>query len=192
MLNNRGFKRILACMAIGAVFALFATTDAKADPLVFSNVTAFQNGGLSSTDLFSNPGTMLMGNQLTFSVDIAGTLPPSSTNTLSITFTEEGQSPVVQTFPIPLFGSTNPPFTLLFSVHSYSANYSGIFANLTVDILGSSPDFVIPGGPNAGQGVDSYTYSFRVAEPVPEPTTFVLLGLGMCGLIARVRSRRQD
>jgi hypothetical protein len=59
---------------------------------------------------------------------------------------------------------------------------------LTVELLGSSPDFVIPSGPLAGQPVDSYTYSFLVQTAVPEPSTWMLvLSGGIAALFPRAR-----
>ena len=63
---------------------------------------------------------------------------------------------------------------------------------LTIDLLRSAPDFVIPGGPQQGQSVDSYTYSFQTVAPVPEPSTLVLLASGAVGLATRLRRRRNN
>jgi hypothetical protein len=52
--------------------------------------------------------------------------------------------------------------------------------------------FPIPGGPGAGLGVNSFSYTFNVAEPVPESATLSLLGAGITGLLARHRKRRQE
>lgn len=164
-------------------------TTAKADPLVFSNVVAFQNNDTTQIDLFSNPGTTLFGPDLTFSVDITGLLQIGAGDTLTITYTELGSQPIVQSFQIPLFGSLQPPFTLVFSVLSPGANFQGVPATLTIDLLNSSPDFIIPGGPNQGQTVNSYTYSFNVAQPVPEPVTLMTLGGGLAALAVRLRRR---
>jgi hypothetical protein len=162
---------------------------ALADQLVFSNVSAFQNNDTTKVDLFANPGTTLLGANLTFSIDIAGTLGMGAVDILQITYTEFGSSPIVQTFPIPLFGTVQPPFTLIVSFISPGANPQGVAATLTIDLLNSSPDFVIPGGPNLGQGVNSHTYSFNVAEPVPEPATMLALAAGLAALGVRVRRR---
>jgi hypothetical protein len=172
------------------ILAFVATPNTKADPLFFSNVTALQNSGSTSVDLFSHPGTTLLGPQVSFLVDITGTLPPGVTNTLMITYTEAGSAPITQIFQIPLFGNVPPPFTLLFTVNSPGATSQGVLATLTVDILGSSPDFIIPGGPNAGQRVDSYTYSFIVARPVPEPATVLIFAAGLLGVATRLRKKR--
>jgi len=160
-----------------------------ADPLFFSNVTAFQNGDTTQVDLFSNPGTTLLGSNLTFSIDITGTLGMGAVDTLIITYNEMGSLPIVQSFQIPLFGTVQPPFTVIFSILSPGSTSQGLPATLTIDLLNSAPDFILPGGPNQGQTVNSYTYSFNVAQPVPEPATLVALCGGLAALGVRVRRR---
>lgn len=168
-----------------------AAQTAKADPLVFSNVTAFQNNNTVQVNLVSNPSVTLQGTNLTFSVDVTGTLSPGVVDTLRITYTEAGSVPIVQNFDIPLFGTVQPPFTLIFSVVSPGANPQGVAATLTLDLLHSSPDFIIPFGPNQGQAVDSFTYSFTVQQQVPEPATLFAFTSGLAGLsvFRRRRSR---
>jgi len=180
-----------ALLFLGVLFLLGLTeSTAKADPLFFSNVTAFQNNDTVQVNLLSNPGTTLFGSTLTFSVDITGVLPMGGTDILRVTYTELGSAPVVQEFQIPLFGTVNPPFTLIFSVFSPGLNPQGVPATLTIDLLNSAPDFVIPSGPNQGQSVDSQTYTFNV-QPVPEPATLTVLFSGLVALGIRVRRRTE-
>jgi len=181
-----GLQQILFTLAVLILIGLTGRT-AVADPLVFSNVTAFQNNNATQVDLFSNPGATLYGSTLNFSVDISGAI--GSIDTLQITYNEVGSLPIVQTFQIPLFGTVQPPFTLFFSVTSPGANYPGVAGSLTIDLLNSSPDFVIPSGVKQGQQVNSQTYSFNVAQPVPEPASlFALIG-GLAAVGARCRRR---
>jgi PEP-CTERM motif-containing protein len=163
----------------------------QADPLSFGNVVALQNNSSTRVDLFSHPGTILFGPRITFLVDITGTLPPAGTDTLLVTYSEVGRPPVIQSFQIPFFGTIPPPVMLVFSITPLGASFQGTPATLTLDLLNSSPDFTIPGGPNAGQRVNSFSYTFNVAEPVPEPATLSLLGAGITGLLAGHRKRRQ-
>ena len=180
--------KFLFLMAVLTLIGLSERT-ALADPLVFSNVTAFQNNDTTQVDLFSNPGITLLGTNLTFSVDINGTLASGAIDTLRITYQELGGSPVVQEFQIPLFGTVNPPFTLIFSFVSPGSNPLGVPATLTVDLLNSAPDFLVPGGLLQGQTVDSFTYSFNV-QPVPEPATMLALASGFVALGLRTRRRK--
>jgi PEP-CTERM motif-containing protein len=188
--NRTNVSRSL--LFLGVLLVLGLTGPAvKADPLFFSNVTAFQNNDTVQVNLYSNPGVTLYGSTLTFSVDITGVLPPGGGDTLRITYTELGSSPVVQDFQIPLFGTIQPPFSLVFSVFSPGSNPQGVPATLTIDLLNSVPDFVIPGGPNQGQPVNSQTYTFNVAEPVPEPATLSVFFGGLVALGVRVRRRTE-
>jgi hypothetical protein len=167
-----------------------AAPGAQANPLFFSNAVALQNGA-TQVDLFSSQGTTLLGPQISFLVDITGSLPPGSTNSLLITYLEAGRSPVTQIYQIPAFGSIQPPFTQLYTIMSPGASYQGVLASLTIDIFGSSPDFLIPGGPNVGHTVNSYTYTFNVAQPVPEPVSLVLFGTGVLGVWRKAFQRRR-
>ena len=182
--TSKKLQNAVFVLAVLTVIGLAERT-AFADPLVFSNVTAFQNNDTVQVNLFSNPGTTLLtASVLTFSVDISGTLAPGAVDILRITYTELGSSPIVQEFQIPLFGLVNPPFTLIFSVVSPGSNPFAVPATLTLDLLNSNPDFVIPGG----QSVNSFTYSFNV-QPVPEPATLLALAGGLAALGFRVRRR---
>jgi hypothetical protein len=171
-------------------FCLSIGSKAQADPLVFSNVVALQDGGQTRVDLFSNEGVILLGPQIVFSVDIGGSLPASGMDVLQLTFTEVGGTSQVQLFRIPLFDTVPPPYTQIFAFTAQGATVAGREVSLRVDILGTAPDFVIPSGPQTGQTVDSYTYKFKVSEPIPEPASIILLGLGLAGL-AKKRLRRK-
>jgi hypothetical protein len=174
-----------------AIFILVNAGSVRADPLLFGNVSALQNDGFTRVDLFSNPGTILTGPRLSFLVDISGDLPPAGMDTLQVTFSQAGLPPIVQTFQIPFFGTVPPPVTLVFTLTALGSSRAGTPATLTLDLLGSLSDFAIPGGPNAGHQVNSFSYNFNVSDPVPEPATLSLLGIGVAGLIARNRKRRQ-
>ena len=178
-------QKAVFLLAVLTIIGLGERT-ANADPLVFSNVRAFQNNDTVQVDLLSNPGTTLIGSSLTFSVDVSGILAPGGNDILRITYTEAGSAPIVQDFSIPLLGVVNPPFTLIFSVVSPNTNPFAVPATLTLDLLSSNPDFVMP----AGQSVNSFTYSFNV-QPVPEPATLLALAGSLAALGFRFRRRAE-
>ena len=157
------------------IFCLAAVPIAKAEPITFGNVVALQNGGLTTINLSSNPGVTLFGPQISFLVDITGTLTPGSSTVLHISYTEGLGPAIEQTFPIPLFAGVEPPYTQLFTIIFPGATYAGTPVTLTISI---------PGG-------NSQTFTFLVAEPVPEPASIILLSLGGLGLWSRMRRSRE-
>lgn len=178
-------------LVIATVLLLLPLVHAQADPLTFSNTVALQQNGLIQIDLFTGQGVVLTGPQIDFLVDLSGMLPPSGSDSLRITFSEAGQTSQELTFQIPLFNGLPLPYTQTFSFTILNQSAIPTNATLRIDILSSSADFVIPGGPQSGQIVDSYTYSFQVAQPVPEPATLVLSAVGLAGMWARARRRKQ-
>jgi len=170
-------------LIIVAVFLIgILSASVKAEPLTFSNVGALQNGGFNTVNLLSSPN--VVGPDVTFRVDISGNLHPGATDTLLVTYNDATGTTVTQTFDIPLIAS--PPFTLLFTVESPNASFTGTAATLTLNLLNSNLDFVIP---TTGQSVDSFTYNFTVSQPVPEPASMALLlsGLSAFGVYRRMR-----
>ena len=175
---------LLLAIVLGA-----AATVGHADPLTFSNVSALQNSGNTSINLAANPGVTLTGSQLTFTIDVNGTLPPGGTDTLLVTFQDSQGGFVVQQFGIPIFGSVNPPFTLFVTINVPTLSFNAIPATLTVDLLNSNPDFIVPTTQNPA---NTATFSFNVVQPVPEPATLTLLGGGISAFVFRYRKSRKN
>jgi len=166
---------ILLALLIGVGFA--GASSVSADPIQFSNVVAIQNGGATKVDLLSHPGVNLIGPQLSFLVDISGTLSPGNNTLLKVTYIEAGSSPIVQSFQIPAFGTIPPPFTQLFTVTSAGASFQGVPALLTVEILEGSIS------------TTSRTYAINVVQPIPEPNALLLFGTGLGAVVTGVRRK---
>jgi hypothetical protein len=172
-----------------------AASELRADPLNFQNVTFPLNTLGDRLDLFSNPGAILTAvvdgpeAKLGFVAEVPHTGGESFTDTIRFTYHELRAGTAVEAFQ---FTTGTDPIVLGFIPSFLAMNRTGkpVPATLTVDLLNSSPDFVIPSGPDQGRLVDSYTYSFFTVAPVPEPTSLVLLGSGLFGALAVGRRRR--
>ena len=182
-------KHVMIRILLLAIILGAAATVSQADPLTFSNVNVLQNGGNTSINLASNSGVTLTGSQLTFTIDVAGSLPPGGTDTLSVTFQDSQGGFVIQQIGIPVFGSVNPPFTLFVTINVPTLSFSPIPATLTVDLLNSNPDFVIPA---TQMPSNSATFSFNVVQPVPEPATLTMLAGGISAFMFRYRKSRKN
>ncbi|HEV7397394.1 MAG TPA: PEP-CTERM sorting domain-containing protein [Pyrinomonadaceae bacterium] len=180
-------SKFVFLLAVSFVMSAGAAA-AKADSITFSNVVALQSNASTRVDLLSNPGVTIVGPQISFLVDIQGSLPQGVSSLLQITYSEAGSAPIVQTFTIPAFGNVPPPYSQLFTINSPGASPLGTPATLTITII-SPPGFGVGAGP--GQ-FTTHTYTFNVTQPVPEPSTMLLLGTGALGLLTQVRRRRSE
>ena len=127
--------RFLIVIMVLIGLGLVGTKSVAADPVTFTNVAALQNDGATQVNLLSNPGVTLTGPEITFLADITGTVTPGVPTFLRVTYLESGNAPNVQNFQIPAFGTIPPPFTQLFTFSSPGANFQGVDAQLTLEIL---------------------------------------------------------
>jgi hypothetical protein len=149
-------------------------------------------------DLFSNPGVVLEARtygglplSLIFGTVVSHQGGQSFADTIQFTYEEEGIDPVVRSQS---FTTGVDPITLGFGFLFEPIQRTGtpIPTTLKVELLNSSPDFVLPGGPYQGRSVDSYTYSFSTQAPVPEPSTVVLVLTGLAALGRKHLLRRRE
>lgn len=105
---------------------------------------------------------------------------------LTGTATNENGTVPLATVNLPVNAGTTALTTLL-----YPPSFQGTTIVLTVDLVNSSPDFVIPSGPKGGQAVNTQTYTFTLVQPVPEPASLVLVTTGIAGLAVRVYRRKK-
>lgn len=183
-------------MLVLCVFGRAAT--AHGDPLFFSATSFLINEGGETLDLFVNPDVVLEPRTyggtiyppaLIFSTIVKYEGGPSLSDVVRFTFDEEGSAPAVFDNP---FSTGTGPISIAF-VERFQPRQAGrpLRASLTVDLLNSSPDFLIPSGPMAGQLVNSYTYTFDTLTPTPEPAAWVLFGTGGAAFLLRRRRMAQ-
>lgn len=183
------FRKLIMALLL-VTCGLISAAPAKADGLSFSEVkllllNATPPGGV---DLFANQGFVITApNDIaTISIFLTGTLPAGGdTLRISATATNENGTFILMN-PNP--ASLNIPIdqslvnVRVLTGFTFPTSFQGTTITFTVDLLNSSPDFIIPSGPNAGQAVNSFTYTFTVVEPVPEPATLVLFITGIGGI----------
>ena len=195
--------RKLSMTIVFVTCGLLCAASAKAEPLTFSNVALNINGvtPMGGIDLFSNPnlvitttpdGFVVISIRISGDAGLSDTLRITATNqngnvllgTSNQTFTLGGDDQV-RFLTLAPSNPLNEPGIVL-----YPASFNGTTIVLTVDLVNTSPDFVIPSGPNAGQQVNSFTYTFTLVEPVPEPASLVLVTTGLVGAGIRLYRRK--
>ena len=173
------------------LFVLFFSATAKADTVVFdfTSVVALvtnPNGTIGAINLADNPGVLLAPTSIDpvtgiRSLNVAANLTPINepwfgvvrydwvlNGVASTTFNlncQNGCSPFV-TIGAGSFLEFSTPF------------YTPVPGSLVITLINNNGETI------AGPG----DYTFRIAEPVPEPTTVMLLGTALGGLLA-VRKR---
>ncbi len=199
MMSSRKLTMALILVTCG----LACAAPAKADGLFFSNVKVgvlneTPPGGSTVIDLFANPGVVITSSNdvATLFISVSGTLPTGGDILhIAVTATNENgtfiitnPNPASLNIPIDMFNANGTHVTGF----QFPTSFQGTTITFTVDLLNSSPDFIIPSGPNSGQAVNSFTYTFTVVQPVPEPATLVLLTTGIAGIGVKTHRRYRD
>ena len=165
-------------LGIGAGYIVDFTSASGSGNLGLDGTSTGLVGGTGNTP-FSNVTTQLENgatfNKLIFNIDVTNGLPAPTQVQLTVNYFLGGGQVFSQVFAVDVNGQN------FFGIESAEG---AVINSVTIQGLGGTTFAEINGwrvGGFAGGGV----------TPVPEPASFLLIGMGLFGIVSRVRGRRK-